>query len=212
MEHEAKIRLGAFFGVLAVMALWEVLAPRRALTASKASRWTANFGVLIVDNLIVRMLFGALAVTAADYTQALGWGLFSIVALPGWVVFAVSILLLDFVVYLQHVMFHAIPLLWRFHMMHHADPDLDVSSGGRFHPVEIVISMVIKVIAIALIGPPVAAVVVFEVVLNATAMFNHSNVRMPRGLDAVLRWIVVTPDMHRVHHSVDYEESNSNFG
>lgn len=210
--HEVAIRLGFFFGILGVMGLWETLAPRRALTVRRAVRWANNLGLVVLNSVMLRLLFPAAAVGVAAVTEANGWGVFNNVAVPGWIAVLSAVVALDLVVYLQHVMVHAVPALWRLHRVHHADLDFDVTTGARFHPIEIVLSMLIKFAAIVLLGAPVLAVVVFEVLLNATAMFNHGNVGLPRGLDRLLRWIVVTPDMHRVHHSVVPDETNSNFG
>ena len=212
MQHEKAIRMAFFFGILAVMALWEVLAPRRALTVSKAVRWVNNLGLVFFNSFLLRLLFPAAAVGMAAFAAEQGWGVFNYIAAPAWAAVLASVVIMDFVIYLQHVMVHAVPALWRLHRMHHADPDFDVTTGARFHPLEIILSMLIKFAVIAVLGPPVLAVVIFEVILNATAMFNHGNVRLPPALDRVLRWIVVTPDMHRVHHSVEDDEANSNFG
>ncbi len=212
LEHEAPIRLGFFFGTFAVMAAWEVVAPRRRLTVSKALRWFNNLGLVALNTALVRVLFPAAAVGVAAFAESRGWGLMNHFAVPrGWAVPA-AVVALDLVIYLQHVLFHAVPALWRLHRVHHADLDYDVTTGARFHPVEIVLSMLIKFGAIVALGVPVMAVVIFEVVLNAMAMFNHGNVRIPASVDRVLRWLVVTPDMHRVHHSVEDDEANSNFG
>ncbi len=211
-SHEPALRFGAAVTVFAVMALWELLAARRELTALKRRRWFANLGMMVLDTLIVRFLFPTAAVGMAWAAAEQGWGLLNHVALPFWLAVAGSVALLDLGIYLQHVMFHAVPALWRIHRVHHTDLDLDVSSGVRFHPVEIVLSMVIKLGLVAALGPPALAVLIFEVVLNATSMFNHSNVRIPFGVDKVLRWLVVTPDMHRVHHSIELGETHSNFG
>ncbi len=211
-QYEATIRLAAFCGVLALMALWEYLAPRRQLGISKLLRWSSNLGIVILNTLVLRIVFPTAAVGMAVFAQKHGWGVFNYVPEPYWLGVALSFIALDFVIYLQHVMVHAIPALWRLHRVHHADLDFDVTTGLRFHPLEILLSMVIKFAAIIVLGPPVLAVVLFEIVLNATSMFNHGNVRMPATLDRVLRWIVVTPDMHRVHHSVEDDETNSNFG
>ena len=212
MTNETIIRLGAFFGILGVMALWEILAPRRALTVSKAIRWVNNLGIVFFNTFLVWLIFPVVSVGMALIASQQGWGLFNYFELPFWLTVVISIVILDFIIYLQHVMVHAVPALWRLHRVHHADLDFDVTTGGRFHPIEIFLSLLIKFAAIMVIGPPVLAVVLFEVILNGTAMFNHSNVRLPLGLDRVLRWIVVTPDMHRVHHSVEDDEANSNFG
>ncbi len=212
MQHEKLIRMGFFFGMLAVMALWEILAPRRALTVSRTIRWVSNLGLVFFNSIILRVLFPAAAVGMASFTSQLGWGIFNYYEAPFWLAVVVSVVAMDFVIYLQHVLVHAVPALWRFHRMHHADLDFDVTTGARFHPIEILLSMLIKFATIVVLGPPVVAVVIFEVLLNATAMFNHSNARLPLGLDRILRLLVVTPDMHRVHHSVEDNEANSNFG
>ena len=212
MQHESFIRLAFFFGVLFSMALWELLAPRRSRVMGRGVRWVSNLGLVIIDTLLLRLTFPVVAVGMALLVGEWGWGLFNRIQVPHWLAILLSFVALDFVIYLQHVMFHAVPVLWRLHMVHHADLDLDVTSGLRFHPIEILLSMGIKIAAVAVLGPPVVAVLLFEVVLNATAMFNHSNVRIPVGIDRLLRWFVVTPDMHRVHHSVEVNESNSNFG
>jgi len=212
MANEKAIRMGVFFGILGVMALWEILAPRRALTVSKAVRWVNNLGIVFFNSFLVWLIFPVLAVGMASFASNQGWGIFNYFELPFWFVVIASVVIMDFVIYLQHVMVHAVPALWRLHRVHHADLDFDVTTGARFHPLEIILSMLIKFATIAVLGPPVLAVVIFEVVLNGTAMFNHSNVRLPLGIDRVLRWLVVTPDMHRVHHSVEDDEANSNFG
>jgi sterol desaturase/sphingolipid hydroxylase (fatty acid hydroxylase superfamily) len=212
MSNEKFIRMGFFFGTLAVMALWEVLAPRRALTVSKTVRWVNNLGLVFFNSFLVRLVFPAAAVGMAVFASEQGWGIFNYYQTPFWLAVIASIVIMDFVIYLQHVMVHAIPVLWRLHRVHHADPDFDVTTGARFHSFEIFLSMLIKFATIAVLGPPVVAVVIFEVVLNATAMFNHSNVRMNLTLDKFLRLFVVTPDMHRVHHSVEDDEANNNFG
>ena len=212
LANEKTIRMGAFFGILGVMALWEILAPRRALTVSKAVRWFNNLGIVFFNSFLIRVIFPAAAVGMASFTSTQGWGIFNYFELPFWLVVISSVVIMDFIIYLQHVMVHAVPALWRLHRMHHADLDFDVTTGARFHPLEIILSMLIKFSTIVVLGPPVLAVVIFEVILNATAMFNHGNVRLPLGLDRVLRWLVVTPDMHRVHHSVEDDEANSNFG
>lgn len=210
--HEPAIRLGVFAGVFAAMALWEVLAPRRSQAISRLGRWPGNLGVVVIDALVVRLLFPTAAVGMALLAEERGWGLFAMVPTPGWLAIVASVVLLDLSIYLQHVVFHAVPVLWRLHRMHHADLELDVTSGVRFHPVEIALSMAIKLAAVAMLGAPAVAVLAFEVLLNASSMFNHSNVRLPLPVDRVVRCLVVTPDMHRVHHSVIEAETNSNFG
>ncbi len=212
LAHEVVVRLGFFFGVLALVALWEILSPRRALTVSKAVRWGNNLTLIFLNNLILRLLFPAAAVGVALFAQEHGIGLFNLQSVPFALAVILSVVAMDFAIYLQHVMVHAIPLLWRLHRVHHADLDYDVTTGARFHTLEIILSMLIKFATILLLGPPLVGVVIFEVLLNATAMFNHGNIRLPAGVDRVLRWFVVTPDMHRVHHSVEDDEANSNFG
>ncbi|MES2793423.1 MAG: sterol desaturase family protein [Planctomycetota bacterium] len=211
-QLEITLRLGCFSGVLLLMALWEIFAPRRALTVRKAPRWASNLGLVVLNALLARWFVPITLVGAALVAESKGWGLLYLVDWPWWLEFAVAILALDLAIYLQHVMFHAVPAFWRLHMVHHADLDFDVTTGLRFHPLEIVLSAFIKLAAVVVLGPSALAVVIFEVILNATSMFNHSNVRMPGWLDRLLRWIVVTPDMHRVHHSVIRQEANSNFG
>jgi len=210
--NEPAIRLGFFFGVFAAMALWEVLAPRRALTVSKARRWGSNIGLVVLNTVVLRLLFPAAAVGMAAFAAERGWGVFNYVEAPFWLAVVASVVVLDFFIWLQHVMVHAVPALWRLHRVHHADLDFDVTTGARFHPLEIILSMLIKFAVVALLGPPLVAVVIFEVLLNATSMFNHGNVRIPESVDRVLRLFVVTPDMHRVHHSWNDDETNSNFG
>ncbi|HKJ00487.1 MAG TPA: sterol desaturase family protein [bacterium] len=212
LQHEGPIRLVFFFGIFAAVAMWELLAPRRRLTTSKAVRWSSNLGIVVLNTLLLRAAFPVLAVGMAGLAVQEGWGLLNRVALPGWLAFVLAVAALDLVIYLQHVMFHAVPALWRLHRMHHTDLDFDVTTGARFHPIEIGLSMGIKLAAVVLLGASPVAVLVFEVLLNGTAMFNHGNIRLPLVLDRWLRLLVVTPDMHRVHHSVHPGETNSNFG
>jgi sterol desaturase/sphingolipid hydroxylase (fatty acid hydroxylase superfamily) len=212
LQHEPLIRLGAFLGVFVAVALWEVYSPRRLTAYRRLARWPHNLGLLIVDIGVLRLLAPGVAITVAVAGEARGWGLLNTFAVPTWIAVLVSVALLDLVIYFQHVMFHAVPTLWRLHRVHHADLDFDVTTGVRFHPVEILISTAIKCAAVAAIGAPAIAVLLFEVVLNASAMFNHANASVWRRVEPWLRWLVVTPDMHRVHHSVVYEESSSNFG
>jgi len=212
MTHEPAVRLGFFAGIFLLMAVLEIFVPRRRLRASKGLRWFTNLGIMALGTLVVRVLFPTAAVGMALVAADQGWGLLNNLDLTPVVAIVASVFVLDLFIYLQHVMFHAVPALWRLHMVHHADVDFDVTTGLRFHPVEIVLSMVIKLAAVAVLGPPAVAVIIFEVVLNATAIFNHGNVRLPAAVDRVLRWIVVTPDMHRVHHSVKTVETNKNFG
>ncbi|MBY0273715.1 sterol desaturase family protein [Candidatus Binatia bacterium] len=212
MAHEPLVRMLAFVGVLAAMAWWEVVAPRRPRRIGRRLRWTGNLGVVVLSTLVLRIAFPVLAVELAALAQERGWGLLNVLGVSGWAAFVGSLLALDLTIYLQHVMFHAVPALWRLHRMHHADLELDATTGVRFHPLEIVLSMALKLGFVLAVGPPAVAVLVFEVVLNATSMFNHGNVLLPLHVDRVLRLLVVTPDMHRVHHSIRPDETNSNFG
>ena len=211
-ENEKTIRLSFFVGMLLIMAIWEIIAPRRALTVSKAVRWANNLGLVFFNSFIVRIVLPATAVGVAKTAAENDWGLFNLVDVPIGLAVLASVVIMDFVIYLQHVMVHAVPVLWRLHRVHHADLDYDVTTGARFHTLEIILSMLIKFAVIVLLGPPVVAVIIFEVLLNAMAMFNHGNVGLPKTLDNFLRWFVVTPDMHRVHHSIEDDETNSNFG
>jgi sterol desaturase/sphingolipid hydroxylase (fatty acid hydroxylase superfamily) len=209
---ETIIRAAGFIGVFATMAAWEVAAPRRTLTVGKTCRWFSNLGLVTLNSILVRLVlplsaFGTAAIAAEHH-----WGLLNHWSAPAWIKFAIAVAALDFAIYLQHVLFHAVPALWRLHMVHHADLDFDVTTGLRFHTLEILVSTFLKIVVVAALGPPVWAVLTFEVLLNATSMFNHANVRLPAWLDRVVRLIVVTPDMHRIHHSVERPETNSNFG
>jgi len=210
MAHESFIRLAAFLSIFITVAIWESLSPRRQLTTSKTRRWVSNISITLLGTAIVRGIFPVLAVAfAANQTNL---GILNQVSLPFSLKVFIGVLAFDFIIYFQHVLFHTVPILWRLHMMHHADLDIDVTTGLRFHPIEIILSMVIKITAVILIGPPVLAVILFEILLNGTSMFNHGNLRIPVEIDRVLRFIIVTPDMHRVHHSVVIRETNSNFG
>ena len=212
LTAEPTIRLAFFLGVLAAMALWEVAAPRRRQEIPRVLRWANNLALVVVDTVILRLTFPILAVGLAVMAEDRGWGMFNIIDAPLWVTIIVSMLLLDLAIYLQHVMFHAVPGLWRLHRMHHADLEFDATTGLRFHPLAILLSMGIKLAVVAALGPPAVAVLLFEVLLNATALFNHANINLPGPVDRVLRLFVVTPDMHRVHHSIDPRETNSNYG
>jgi sterol desaturase/sphingolipid hydroxylase (fatty acid hydroxylase superfamily) len=212
LNHETLIRLGVFAAVLFAMALWEAIAPRRTRSFARAARWPANLGISILDSIAVRIMLPLGAVGFAGFCAARGWGLMNVVTIPKCFTLIVSAVMLDLVIYLQHVMFHAVPALWRVHRMHHSDLDFDVTTGVRFHPIEIAISMGLKLAAIAALGTPAVGVLAFEVLLNATSLFNHGNVAIPPGADAVIRRLIVTPDMHRVHHSIVVRETNSNFG
>ncbi len=210
--NETAVRLAVFAGVLAVMALFEVAVPRRRREIPRLLRWGNNLAIVALDALLVRLVFPILAVGMALVADARGWGLLNTFDAPMWVSIPATLVVFDFAIYLQHVLFHRVPVLWRVHRMHHADLEFDVTTGLRFHPVEIALSMGIKLGLVVVFGPPAVAVLLFEVLLNASSMFNHSNVRIPGPVDRVLRWFVVTPDMHRVHHSIHPSETNSNFG
>ncbi|MCL6608564.1 MAG: sterol desaturase family protein [Geminicoccaceae bacterium] len=212
LSQEPLVRGGVFLLVLAVMAAAEVASPRRRREIPRVLRWTNNLALVVLDTAVLRLVFPVLAVGFAAIAQARGFGLFNTLEAPAWLAVAASIVILDLVVYLQHVLFHAVPGLWRLHRVHHADLEIDVTTGLRFHPIEILLSMAIKLAAVAALGAPPLAVLLFEVILNGMAMFNHSNVKLPDPLDRALRLVLVTPDMHRVHHSIRPEETNSNYG
>ncbi|KKM58392.1 hypothetical protein LCGC14_1549450 [marine sediment metagenome] len=212
INHEPAIRMAVFFGILIVMAAWELTAPRRRVEIPRLARWSNNLGLVVLDSLLVRLAFPVVAVGLAVVATENDWGLLNQVPIPGWIATILAVLALDLAIYLQHVLFHAVPGLWRLHRVHHADLEFDVTTGVRFHPLEILISMAIKLLLILALGPPAIAVLIFEVLLNGKSLFNHSNVRLPSRLDALLRLIIVTPDMHRVHHSILPSETNSNFG
>jgi len=212
MAWEPALRLGVFLGVFALMALWELRAPKRRLNWPKARRWGVNWLVAALDTVLVRLMFPLAAVGAALDAQAQGWGLFNALDWPLWLEFALTLIALDFAIWLQHLVSHKVPLLWRLHQVHHADPDIDVTTAIRFHPVEIALSMALKIGLVYALGPAAAAVVAFEVILNGCAMFNHANIRLPLAVDRWLRLVIVTPDMHRVHHSVERREHDANYG
>ena len=196
----------------AALALWEWHAPRRKLFVGRAPRWPGNLGILAIDIVAVRLVAPTAVVGVALIAAERGWGLFPAMGAPAWAAVMLGVIALDLVIYVQHVVFHHVPVLWRLHRMHHADLDIDVTTGLRFHPLEILLSLAIKMAAVVALGVPAFAVVIFEVLLNATSMFNHSNVALPTWLEPVARWIVVTPQMHQVHHSIVRQETDSNFG
>jgi sterol desaturase/sphingolipid hydroxylase (fatty acid hydroxylase superfamily) len=212
LAYEPVLRLASFIVVFAVVAGWELAAPRRAPGLPRARRWRANLGLVALNTVLLRLLFPLAAAGMAAFGSANGWGLLNHFHVPLWIAVPLALIAMDLVIWLQHVMVHAVPALWRLHQVHHADLDYDLTTGARFHPIEIGLSMLIKFATITVLGPPVLAVVVFEALLNATAMFNHGNIRLAPAVDRVLRWFVVTPDMHRVHHSAEDDETNSNFG
>ena len=212
LTNEASIRAASFFGIFIVVALWEGVGPRRKLSVSKGLRWINNLGIVFFNTLLLRFLAPLMAVGLAIMAEEENWGLLNNIAINSYVKLFLAVLILDLIIYLQHVMFHTVPWLWRLHRMHHTDLDFDVTTGSRFHPIEIILSMIIKMLIVATLGAPPVAVVIFEVLLNATAMFNHGNIRIHINADRILRLLVVTPDMHRVHHSVKPDETNSNYG
>jgi len=212
LSSSEVLRLAAFASVLLGMVLWELLTPRREPGIARTARWPSNLAVVILDTLLVRLLFPISAVALALLAEVRGWGAFNALGLPAWVTVPAGIVLLDLAIYLQHVLFHAVPALWRVHRMHHADLEFDVTTGVRFHPIEILLSMAIKLGVVLALGTPALAVLSFEILLNATSLFNHGNVALPARFDRVLRWVIVTPDMHRVHHSILTRETNSNYG
>lgn len=212
LNQEPWIRGSFFLLILSAMVAWELLASRRPQSHPRRQRWPANLSIVVLDTLAVRLVFPLAAVGAALVAAERGWGLFNLVPVPAWLAVVVSVLLLDLAIYFQHRLFHAVPWLWRLHRMHHADPEFDVTTALRFHPLEILLSMGIKILVVFSLGAPALAVLIFEVLLNATSMFNHGNVRLPVRIDRWLRLFVVTPDMHRVHHSIVRRERDSNFG
>jgi sterol desaturase/sphingolipid hydroxylase (fatty acid hydroxylase superfamily) len=212
LSHQPAIRFGFFVGILALMGFWEWIAPRRPYRTSRKSRWFSNLGIVLIDSLVLRLVSPVTAVYVASLNASSRSGLLMQSDLPDWLALFIGVMFLDFIIYLQHAMFHAFPIFWRLHMMHHTDLDFDTTTGVRFHPLEILLSMGIKIAAVFVLGIAPLAVVLFEILLNATSLFNHGNVRLPQPIDRVLRLFVVTPEMHRVHHSVIIRETNSNFG
>ena len=212
LQREAMVRLGFFAFVFTTMLAWELLAPRRNPSVSKPLRWLNNLGLFALNSVVLRLLFPAAAVGIALSVGEMGWGLFNLLTLPFWFEIVAAVVLLDLAIYLQHVLMHRVPLLWRLHRVHHADLDIDLTTGSRFHTIEIIVSMLIKGVVILLLGPALIAVLVFEVLLNGMAIFNHANVSLPPAVERVVRYLLVTPDMHRVHHSTVKRETNSNYG
>ncbi len=212
LQHEALLRIGAFALVLGAMLAWETLAPRREPREPKARRWRSNLGVAVFNALLVRVLLPVGAIGVAELAAVRGWGLLNQAALDGWPAIVVALVALDLVLYLQHVVLHAVPLLARLHAAHHADPEFDASTGIRFHPLEILLSTAIKFAAIVALGAPALAVLLFELLLSSSSLFNHGNVALPTAVDRALRHALVTPDMHRIHHSVIQTERDSNYG
>ncbi len=212
MHNETIIRIVFFFGIFGLVATWEWLAPCRALIYSKKLRWISNLTITFFNSLFVRLLLPVLAVNIAFLAQTRGWGLLNNFQISFLKQVVMGVIILDLTIYFQHVIFHAIPLLWRLHMVHHADLDYDLTTGLRFHPIEVILSMGLKIAVVVALGPPVVSVLIFEVLLNGMAMFNHGNIKIKTTVDKWLRLFVVTPDMHRVHHSVIIRETNSNYG
>lgn len=215
MEQEGLIRLSVFLGLFAVFASVEAIWPRRARQQTRTSRWTTNWAIILLDTGMLRLMAIALpllAVGAAIDAKSQGWGLLNWVDFPAWIEITAAILILDFIIWAQHLITHKVPLLWRLHRVHHADVDFDVTTAIRFHPLEIALSMLLKIGVVYALGPSALAVILFEIILNGTALFNHANIRLPLRLDRAIRTVLVTPDMHRVHHSVHREEHDSNYG
>jgi sterol desaturase/sphingolipid hydroxylase (fatty acid hydroxylase superfamily) len=212
LSHEPVIRLAAYLGILGLLVAAELLAPRRPLGQGRLRRWPANLGIAALNTVMLRLVAPGAAVGVALWAAEAGIGLFNLAAMPHWLAVVACVLALDLLIYGQHVAFHKVAPLWRLHRMHHADLDIDVTTGARFHPVEILLSLGIKLIAVLALGAPPLSVLLFEVLLNATSMFNHANLALPGWLDRMLRWVLVTPDMHRVHHSWHRDETDSNFG
>ncbi len=212
LDNQFVVRLSALLTIVFLVASWEIIKPRRPLSMSKLLRWTNNWLISILNSVLLSLVFPILAVGVAMLADERNWGLFNLLEVPALASIPMFILAFDFTIYWQHRLYHWMPVLWRLHRMHHADPDFDVSTGIRFHPVSIILSMLIKMCVVVLLGPPALAVLVSEVLLNVTSMFNHGNILIPPRVDKLLRLFLVTPDMHRVHHSVIAKETNSNFG
>ena len=212
VDHETALRMGVFAGVLLLMAMWEHRSPVRLDQPSRGVRWLSNIGLLLVGVVFLRVAFPLLAVGVALWAETSGFGVFNALETPSWIAGLACIVLLDLAIYGQHVALHRVPILWRLHRVHHSDTGFDVTTALRFHPGEIALSMLYKMAVVVALGAPAWAVIVFEVLLNAAAMFNHGNVRLPQRLEPVVRALFVTPDMHRVHHSAEPSETNSNYG
>lgn len=209
---EPQIRLGIFIGLFLILAMMEFMAPRRELEHVKAKRWFTNWLIVIIDSFVLRLIFTGAAVGVAIWAEVNGYGLFNLIEVPMYISVLFCFIALDFAIWFAHLASHKVPVLWAVHRMHHSDVDIDVSTAIRFHPIEIVLSMVWKMLIVVLLGAPAISVLIFEIVLNGAAMFNHSNIKLPLGLDRVLRLFIVTPDMHRVHHSIEHKETDSNYG
>ena len=212
MENEIGLRIGFFFGVLIIIALWECLRPKLKLRISRNIRWFRNLSLIVLNSIAARLILPFTAASIAIYAEKNQIGLLNFLSIPLWLTVIVSIVLLDLIIYAQHLASHHFLIFWRLHKIHHIDQDIDVTTGVRFHPVEIIISTLIKCAVVMLLGIPFIAIVMFEIILNATSMFNHGNINLPEKFDEWLRLIIVTPDMHRIHHSIIPTETNSNFG
>lgn len=212
LSNEGLIRLSVFAGVLIGMMVLEALMPRRGRELGRNVRWTSNLGIVVIDTVVARLLIPLPPVAAALWASENGVGLLHGIDLPMTLIVAGSVIFMDLAIYVQHVIFHKVPIFWRLHRMHHADTEIDVTTGIRFHPIEIVLSLMIKIAIVLAFGIPAVAIIIFEVILNASAMFNHANMRLPLGLDRALRLLIVTPDFHRVHHSWHKDETDSNYG
>lgn len=211
-ENESYIRLGAFLGIFALLTIWEISTPKRELLELRRFRWFSNIGLIVISSVLIRFILPTAAVGVALHVEQDNLGFLNHYDLPFLLQFVLAFVLMDLAIYFQHVMFHALPLFWRFHRVHHSDLDCDITTGLRFHPFEIVISIVFKFLVIISVGVPVIAVVIFEIILNAASMFTHSNIKIPATFESIVRWFIVTPDMHRIHHSIKENETNSNFG
>lgn len=211
-KYESYIRLISFFGLFALLTLWEISSPKRELLQLRQFRWFSNIGLIVISSVLVRFIVPTAAVGVAFHVEENNLGFLNYYDLPFVIHFLLAFILMDLSIYFQHVMFHSLPLFWRFHRVHHSDLDCDVTTGLRFHPFEMLISIIFKFLVILSIGAPVITVVIFEIILNAASMFTHSNIKMPHTIERIFRWFFVTPDMHRIHHSIHENETNSNFG
>ena len=211
-EYESYIRLGSFLGIFALLTIWEISSPKRELLHLRRFRWFSNIGLIVISSVLVRFILPTAAVGVALHVEQDNLGFLNHFDMPFAIHFFLAFILMDLAIYFQHVMFHALPMFWRFHRVHHSDLDCDITTGLRFHPFEMVISILFKFVVIISIGVPVLAVVIFEIILNAASMFTHSNIKMPLAIERIVRWFFVTPDMHRIHHSINENETNSNFG
>ncbi|MCB0343379.1 MAG: sterol desaturase family protein [Bdellovibrionales bacterium] len=206
-----NLRLYISVGTLVIIILWELISPKRKLTQLRRQRWTSNIAIIVISTLLVRVLLPVIAIDVAFLASEKQWGLLNQVEWSFWGEIIFAFVVLDFTIYWQHYFFHKVPLLWRLHRVHHSDVDFDVTTGNRFHPIEILLSMGIKMGVVLLVGAPVLSVLFFEIVLNAVTLFNHGNINLPKPVDKVLRYLIVPPDMHRIHHSTIQKETDSNF-